>query len=663
MYHGGTNRDEIGMVQGADGVWSVPQPEPSKYESPYKSTFASLKDRVSKVGGWFKSKSAEMAPETTEPAEAPAYAEDDVLELTSKMRVRGPSLMSKITDRAAQVGQSLKEVAKNPAKMGQLAASIAMGAATKAVGATIAGSGLGVAAAAGGVTAVLTGHMRDRYTEHKIVNAYKDETIGWKQPGALLREFARFTAFGAKSIVSLDHYKDLGNHLVNEKSVWMKRAALGAGLGMLGHAVADIFHTDAASHAVEAKSNAASDVVSPQQQAEFSAMPDSAQTAASVTEAAKTASETAVQKAAHIIMADADASAVAKESAQAALDGHAWAQTNLAYFLNNAREGVDLNQALAHDVAAEVAKAGHQSGINMLAQMDGQVAHVQHVQHTGGAVHVAETVSAHPSPEFIRAMEGIGEEAKKEAAQSAAPVETAAPVEATPAPVETAAPVQAAPVEAAPVVPSAPVTDAPAAPAVPTELPPVAETAMPTPSGFSTSDIVTGGAIAAGATGGAVIASSQLAAPAMALALSNAQPSAAPVMTDGSRVAQICTIADVPEDKNLYRPDCATKPIIPVMREGDRLRLVYTNATTNMTATHDVQLSGVAQADTKSFEEFVFNSDNGGKAVQSLRDIAAQKFAVTNPEAAAAVEASNDNMAAEEPAKRRGFFGRMFGPK
>lgn len=106
---------------------------------------------------------------------------------------------------------------------------------------------------------------------------------------------------------------------------------------------------------------------------------------------------TAIQKAAAAVLEDENASEYAKYCAEEALKGRAWAQTNLAHFLNNAKEGVDLDKSLAHDVVKEVVTEDKASSTiarlanKMLAHMEGRPvpAHTGVAPSTSHATHLA----------------------------------------------------------------------------------------------------------------------------------------------------------------------------------------------------------------------------------------------------------------------------------
>lgn len=174
------------------------------------------------------------------------------------------SFGSKLLSRAKSIGQNLANpdllasaarTLKDPAFLAQMGGSMAIGAGVKATlgaAASIGLSALGTSAAVtiaapfalaavgGSAASVLVGQLRDDYNRSQAFRPKASSQGVAANFAAFFDHAGKFGAFSVRSTISGNVFKSIAKQWKNDKSVVMKRAAMGAGFGLLGGALHEI---------------------------------------------------------------------------------------------------------------------------------------------------------------------------------------------------------------------------------------------------------------------------------------------------------------------------------------------------------------------------------------------------------------------------------------
>lgn len=365
--------------------------------------------------------------------------------LFSRIRAAGKSLAD------PELRASAIKTIKDPAFLAQMGGSMAIGAGVKAAlgglatagmsavaapAAVVAAAPFALAAAGGSAVSVLVGQMREDY---KRANAYYDQPPEPQTIRESLAAFAthakRFGSFSVRNTLSGNVFKNIARQWKNDKSVLVKRAAIGAGFGLLGAGLHELIGN--AFHGPSGSSTDANAVV----EAKPAAAPQAALTAGPQ---ADVTPPSAVERAIALLEKDPDITDRVRESIEAAKEGKAWGIGNLGYFINNGLQGAPVDHQLGEALFTQAAEQNYKPAFDALEQIKGMASHAQPTNHVAAvadapvsvphdvAAAVETSVSANDLPSEVTAgIDAMG--TAKPDATLAAPVEISPVESATPA--------------------------------------------------------------------------------------------------------------------------------------------------------------------------------------------------------------------------------------
>ena len=367
-----------------------------------RHTGPSLMDRLFKK----KQKSADNFASDTDSVLQLDVTMDDQSDAVIEQKPKKAGLFSRIKAVATSLADpelraSAFKTIKDPAFLAQAGGSMAIGAGVKAALGGLAAAGMGavaapaavvaaapfaVAAAGGSAVSVFVGQLREDY---KRAYTYYDKPPEPQTMRESLVAFARhvknFGSYSVRNTLSGNVFKSIARQWQNDKSVIVKRAAIGAGFGLLGaglhELVSNAFHGPSGSSA-DANTVVDAKPIAPEKV-----------TLIAEPQAADVVPQTAVQRAIALLENDTDISGKVREAIAAAKEGKAWGIGNLGYFINNGLQGAPVDHQLGEALFTQAAEQNYKPAFDALEQIKAMASHAQ-----PAASHAAVVADAPVSP-------------------------------------------------------------------------------------------------------------------------------------------------------------------------------------------------------------------------------------------------------------------------